>query len=264
MKNILILAIIAYSITSCHKKLSTNETLNAPKIESDGHNAQNSLDFEGIYKGSLPCADCEALETTIILNKDSYTKELVYKGKSAKVFKEEGKFTWNKAGNTIILSNSETLNQYFVGENVLIHLDINGKKIEGDLAPLYILKKGNSTENSPNMNSLKNTKWKLVKLNGKEVNQETKREIGISFDSENRFSAYAGCNGMGGDYEWNPEKLSLQFSKVIATMMVCEDMTMEKEFGIMLSKVDNYNLNETSLKLNKARMAPLAEFELSK
>ena len=34
------------------------------------HNSMNSLDWEGIYTGLLPCADCEGIQTVIKLNRD--------------------------------------------------------------------------------------------------------------------------------------------------------------------------------------------------
>ncbi len=34
------------------------------------HNAQNSLDWAGIYQGTLPCADCGGIETELTLNAD--------------------------------------------------------------------------------------------------------------------------------------------------------------------------------------------------
>ena len=34
------------------------------------HNSRNSLDWDGIYSGILPCADCEGIKTDIQLHKD--------------------------------------------------------------------------------------------------------------------------------------------------------------------------------------------------
>jgi uncharacterized lipoprotein NlpE involved in copper resistance len=112
-------------------------------IESDSHNASNALDFLGIYKGTLPCADCEGIETIIELGSgNSYIKKTTYLGsENQNVNETSGTFTWNEAGNTITLSNEEMPNQYFVGENVLFHLDIEGNRISGDLAEKYQLKK---------------------------------------------------------------------------------------------------------------------------
>jgi len=40
------------------------------KVLADSHNSQNSLDWQGTYKRVTPCADCEGIETKIILNSD--------------------------------------------------------------------------------------------------------------------------------------------------------------------------------------------------
>ena len=63
-------------------------------------------------------------------------------GGTQKGQEEKGKYTWNAAGNTIILDGvKDAPNQYFVGENTLTQLDMEGNKITGDMADLYILKK---------------------------------------------------------------------------------------------------------------------------
>ena len=110
----------------------------------DAHNSQNSLDWEGVYKGILPCADCEGIEIEIILNSDlTFVKKTKYLGKeNFNGIDEKGSFTWNKEGSTIILQQiNEGSNQYKVCENTLTHLDMEGKIIKGDLAEKYILKK---------------------------------------------------------------------------------------------------------------------------
>ena len=47
-------------------------------------------------------------------------------------------------------------------------------------------------------------------------------------------------------------------------MMACKDMALEKDFLDVLQRSDNYSATDTSFTLNKARMAPLARFELAK
>lgn len=280
-KSLLILGIIAFSFTSC-KKEAEKEINEAPidstVVQVDEHNAKNSLDYSGTYKGNLPCADCESIETTISLTEDSYIKETVYKGKSSKVFKETGKFTWNDAGNTIALLGSEAPNQYFVGENALFHLDVDGKRIEGDLADKYRLSRIQISEPVVPVQKeevktkevakaeLKNSKWRLVKLYGKDIqkSKDAKKEFGINFNSDGRFSAFAGCNNMMGSYKLKEEVSRIEFSKVASTMMACPDMITEQEFAKVLEMADNYNFDGKTLKLNKARMAPLAEFEIIK
>ena len=280
-KSFLILGIIAFSLTSCKKEIETETegtSVDSTIVQVDEHNAKNSLDYIGTYKGFLPCADCESIETTIALNEDSYIKETVYKGKSNEVFKETGKYTWNEAGNTITLSGSEAPNQYFVGEGMLFHLDADGNRVEGDLADSYRLSRIQISEPVAPVQKeevktkeiakvdLKNSKWRLVKLNGKTIqkNTDTKKEFGINFNTDGRFSAFAGCNNMMGSYKLKEEVSRIEFSKVASTMMACEDMVTEQEFAKVLETVDNYNFDGKTLKLNKARMTPLAEFEIIK
>jgi uncharacterized lipoprotein NlpE involved in copper resistance len=107
----------------------------------DMHNAQNSLDYQGKYHGILPTASGEGMDICIMLEDGTYTKEVLYIGKSDEPIVTTGSFSWNETGNTITLIEEEKPNQYFVSENMLVQLDINGNKIESELADNYILKK---------------------------------------------------------------------------------------------------------------------------
>lgn len=54
---------------------------------------------------------------------------------------DKGKFEWDKSGSKVSLISKDGKRQYFVGENQLIHLDMDGKEITGPNKDLYILKK---------------------------------------------------------------------------------------------------------------------------
>jgi uncharacterized lipoprotein NlpE involved in copper resistance len=116
---------------------------NATQILTQSHNSSNSLDWMGEYRGILPCADCEGIETIITLNKDmSYSIQTKYIGKSEKAFTNDGEFEWGNNGNSIILHGIENSpNSYFVGENYIIQLDMSGNRITGPLAEKYRLNK---------------------------------------------------------------------------------------------------------------------------
>lgn len=158
-KQILAIAITACTLWGCgnsktSKKLNadslTKDSLTVDGVKSDSlkmdldHSSKNTLDWDGTYKGIVPCADCEGIETSLVLGKElSYTLKTKYLGKSdAKVFEEKGKFSWDKNGQVITLDGiKDAPNKYFVGENKIIQLDMNGKQITGEHADLYILKK---------------------------------------------------------------------------------------------------------------------------
>ncbi|RAJ23095.1 copper resistance protein NlpE [Pedobacter cryoconitis] len=158
-KQILTIAITACTLWGCGNS-KTSEKLNTDSLTKDSltmagkttdslkldldHSSKNALDWDGTYKGIVPCADCEGIETTLVLGKElTYALRTKYLGKSdAKVFEEKGKFSWDKNGRIITLEGiKDAPNKYFVGENKIIQLDMNGKEITGEQADLYILKK---------------------------------------------------------------------------------------------------------------------------
>jgi uncharacterized lipoprotein NlpE involved in copper resistance len=133
-----ILILFITLIYGCSEEKSKNTDLAA----ADKHTSQNSLDWQGTYFGILPCASCEGIETQITLSDSTYKLSLSYLGEDTSgSFTQTDFFRWNEAGNTITLDNREAPNQYFVGENKLIHLNQNGERITGDLARKYHLSK---------------------------------------------------------------------------------------------------------------------------
>lgn len=300
MKSKIAVIVMVFSVFfACQQKETEQKNAQKDMIKSngiDGHNAKNSLDYVGTYKGILPCADCEGLETTVVVNENNtYCVKTKYLGKGDKVFEKKGTFSWNKSGNTIILSDMENAPKfYFVGENTLTQLDMEGKKITGSLAEEYILSKqpvSNSTietsenDNQPTVNlndrieaktviktgnpavgkfTLAETKWKLVELNSKVIKQKGKKAYFLKLNSKDgRFSAFAGCNNMMGNYVMKTS-FSLSFSPVASTMMACPEMDLEQKFAAMLEKVDSYIIVEDELQLVKGKMAPLARFKAIK
>lgn len=143
MKKVLIVMLATLAFYSC----GNNAQKVGEEIEAavdrivDTHNARNALDYQGTYIGVLPAADAEGIETTIVLTDNEYSKTVKYLGKSETLPAQKGKYSWDKDGNIITLEGIETPNQYFVAENKLYALDINGQRITGDLAENYALKK---------------------------------------------------------------------------------------------------------------------------
>lgn len=146
MKKIVIPTVMMLFLAiSCEtKKEESILTTQEPTEEfKDEHNAKNSLDYVGTYKGILPCADCEGIETTITLNLDeTYTSTIKYLGKSNEEIKEIGDYTWMEDGNRISAEGIDTPPvYYFVAEGKLIQLDTEGNEILGNLAKNYELMK---------------------------------------------------------------------------------------------------------------------------
>lgn len=143
MKKLFIVVAAIGLMYSCggNTQKAQEPTTSEPTQVVDEHNAKNSLDYKGTYAGKVPTASGEGMIVTIELGDDTFVKKTVYVGKKD-TFEENGKYTWNSEGNTITLEGvKDSPGKYFVGENTLTQLDMDGNKITGDLADMYILKK---------------------------------------------------------------------------------------------------------------------------
>lgn len=126
--------------------------VSAETDHKDMHHAQNSLDWPGIYRAFLPCADCKGVKATLALNKNnSYLLITQYVGKSEREIVEKGKFTWGDKKDVIVLTprNGSTTQHYLVGEDMLTQLDNAGNRITGNLAERYIFRRSDMTQSSP-------------------------------------------------------------------------------------------------------------------
>lgn len=143
-----IVLIFALALFSCNNKPKEGpadgavlEGADTVTVVADEHNAMNSLDYKGVYKGVLPTASGSGMDVMIELSDSTYNKKILYVGKGDKAIYTKGAYSWNKEGNTITLEGEDKPNQYFVGENTLTQLDIDGNKIKGEIEEDYILRK---------------------------------------------------------------------------------------------------------------------------
>lgn len=133
MKKILVLVFCATLLLSCGGKggkpqAEKSSAAKANVTQSDIHNAKNSLDYMGVYYGKITEAGKE-VDVYITLKDSTFTKMVEYNSSSASSI--DGTYSWNEEGNTITLNEEEKPNQYFVGENTLTCIDVNGSKVEG-------------------------------------------------------------------------------------------------------------------------------------
>jgi heat shock protein HslJ/uncharacterized membrane protein/uncharacterized lipoprotein NlpE involved in copper resistance len=99
----------------------------------------------GIWLGSLPCADCEAIDYQLNLKPDfTYIQKFVYKGKSEEQFVDQG--NWFFSSDSVIELNSYDFGKMFlVSGKELILLDQYGDRIQSEFEEKYHLKKDAST-----------------------------------------------------------------------------------------------------------------------
>jgi heat shock protein HslJ len=232
-----------------------------PPAFDAAHTSSNALDWDGTYTGTVPCADCEGIATSLTLDRSGkYILRTQYLGKSAEVFTDEGNFVWEADGNRIQLEGvKDGASRFHVGEDQVFQLDGNGERITGDLAENYILRKASSAAGLP----LVGTYWKLVEVMGKSVpHPEGRMPAHMVLNAEDkRVAGNAGCNSFFSTYELDEAAGRIRFEQAGSTMMACPDMSVEDAFLKALQEVDNYSLADGKLALNKARMAPLLRFE---
>lgn len=150
-KSIILACMVVVSLSACNtgkrdNNVQTNESQET-YIADSAHNSRNSLDWAGVYKGTLPCADCEGIEVEVRLNDDlTYERVMIYLGKGENRFTDNGRFEWDENGSKIKLISNNNPNEvkswFQVGENKLFVLDIEGNRIESNFPPeTYIFEK---------------------------------------------------------------------------------------------------------------------------
>lgn len=249
-----LLCVMLVATVSCKKNANKSQT-NTQTAMAD--NSENSLDWAGIYTGVIPCADCEGIQTTLVLNQNkTYKLSTKYLGKSHDVYTLEGSFTWDSAGSEIALeglSAEESPSKYVVGENKLIQKNLQGERMAAADEGKYTLVK---------VSDIVEKYWKLIEINGKEVvtgENQVKEAHMILKVGNNRVNGNGGCNSFNGSYVIENGN-RIKFSQMASTMMACLNMDVESQFMKALENADNYAIQGDTLSINRARMAPLARF----
>jgi copper homeostasis protein (lipoprotein) len=249
---VLLVAIVG----ACH---SGSENTNNAFMSSGTDNSMTSVDWSGVYYSELPCADCEAIQTTLILRADlTYKLESRHKGKNTYTDHYSGSFEWTSSGNSIVLLNldpAEFPTLYKIGENKIWQLDLQGNQIQGELQDFYILHK--------DISNIKERYWQLISMNGKPINmqKDPENEAHIIFKAiGNRIVGHGGCNSFSGTYELSGN-YNLRFGTVASTRMACMFENPEDDFFALLNAADSYTLSDTLLVLKRSSTGNQAEFK---
>ncbi len=151
------LSIFLFSCGGTHEKSAEDENQKGKTITEETNQEKaideevaNVMDWMGAYKGILPCADCEGIETTIMFNPDgNYQKTEIYiKNDEPFTFETHGHYEWDPSLSLLTLKAEEGSNngedfKYLVENGKLKALDKEGNEITSELAKYYILDKVN-------------------------------------------------------------------------------------------------------------------------
>ena len=139
-----LMALVAFTLLNCTNQGNKNEDATTDdQTVVDMHTSEISLDWAGVYEGTMPCASCEGIETVVELKDDhTFTASFTYiGGEEDFTTTNEGKFTWDDSGQIVTLVDGDDTSQYKVGENHIILLNENGEVNTGELAEFYVLQK---------------------------------------------------------------------------------------------------------------------------
>ncbi len=138
-----LIAVLAFTLMNCTNQSSKNEDATTDdQTVVDMHTSEISLDWAGVYEGTMPCASCEGIETVVELKDDNtFTATYTYMGEDEYTVSNEGMFTWDESGQVVTLVAEEDTKQFKVGENHITLLGEDGEVNTGELAEFYVLKK---------------------------------------------------------------------------------------------------------------------------
>ncbi len=138
-----LMALLAFTLLNCTNQGNKNEDATTDdQTVVDMHTSEISLDWAGVYEGTMPCASCEGIETVVELKDDNtFTATYTYMGEDEYTVSNEGMFTWDESGQVVTLVAEEDTKQFKVGENHITLLGEDGEVNTGELAEFYVLKK---------------------------------------------------------------------------------------------------------------------------
>ncbi len=106
--------------------------------------------------------------------------------------------------------------------------------------------------------------WKLIELNGKNIEGKTAKEMYIFLDpSSPQFKSHSGCNLVMGEVKTSGAN-KMWFINLLPTTMPCNTPEIDTEFQKALEEVADYSINGNNLLLNKKGSVPVMKFVAKK
>ncbi|EJX00051.1 lipoprotein [gut metagenome] len=145
MKNISISMLLsaAFMLTACNNanKNETNNNLSDAKPTVTNEHAPT---YCGVYTGTLPCADCSGIQTTLQINEDTtYGLTSVYLDEKDGTFEYNGVYKMPNDSLIMLITPSSNEKTYYriIDDQSIMLSDSLGTINQGELAEHYILKK---------------------------------------------------------------------------------------------------------------------------
>lgn len=94
--------------------------------------------------------------------------------------------------------------------------------------------------------------WMLVSFQNYSKEKLIQKKASFRITNDSSISIFMGCNQMGATYHIEKEN-QISLSSGISTMMACEDMQLEIDFGQILPQIISYKIEGHRLTLTTAK-----------
>ena len=106
--------------------------------------------------------------------------------------------------------------------------------------------------------------WKLIELNGKNIEGKTAKEMYLFLDpSSPQFKSHSGCNLVMGEVKTSGAN-KMWFINLLPTSGPCNTPDIDIEFQKAIEEVAEYAINGNNLQLNKKGSVPVMKFVAKK
>lgn len=223
--------LVACVATSLFAVAACTVPMPGPEPDSD----PSDPEWAGLYRGVLPCADCEGVDTVLELHADgSWERTQRYLGESDELFVSSGRIApstavdaENEASGTgsleLVVLEAETPDEvaYRADPDSLLQLDRDRRVITGDLEDRYRLRLvGRGADDPRRLEG----EWWVEELRGAavEADRTRRRRAHLAFDFiQPRLSFTGGCNQFAGTVRYDgPGRISMP-ALFAGTKMLC-------------------------------------------
>ncbi len=144
MKNLIFICFSIFVLISCQEDAKKTQDTKTVTTDSPAIDTEQAMvnELAAFYTGTLPCPDCEGIETILTLNADetrTFTLEEQYKGKEGKTVESSG--TWTVANDVVTLNQQTGVSKYQITSEGLVSLNADGSQRDPASAQKYLLKK---------------------------------------------------------------------------------------------------------------------------
>jgi uncharacterized lipoprotein NlpE involved in copper resistance len=142
MKKLSVILLAAtLSFISCHKTNKQPSGKQSGTVSEQGVQAEH---INGVYKGTLPCADCPGIKTTLKFKQgNNVEKTTLYLESNDTTTTTKGTYKVDKDDSTIIVMLPDQKKEFYrmKADTAIVRLNADKEEITGPLAKAYVLTK---------------------------------------------------------------------------------------------------------------------------